>query len=111
MDKKWMILFSVFSVCTLIISAISCTLIIFNEKTHTKINSESILAEKMEYKSSTVIYNQNNTLKLSELNPGDFRSYSFEMVNNNSNTLYYSIKWQNVTSNWNTLFHVLMVLV
>ena len=103
MDKKWMILFSVFSVCTLIISAISCTLIIFNEKTHTKINSESILAEKMEYKSSTIFYNQSNTLKLSELNPGDFRSYSFEIVNNNSNTLYYSIKWQNVTSNWNTL--------
>lgn len=103
MDKKWMILFSVFSVCTLIISAISCTFIILNEKTHTKINSESILAEKIEYKSTTIVYKQNNTLKLSELNPGDFRSYSFDVVNNNSNTIYYSVKWQNVTSNWNTV--------
>ena len=58
MDKKWMILFSVFSVCTLVISAISCSLIILNEKTHTKINSETILAEKKEYKSTTIIYNQ-----------------------------------------------------
>ena len=103
MDKKWMILFSVFSVCTLVISAISCSLIILNEKTHTKINSETILAEKKEYKSTTIIYNQNNTLKLSELNPGDFRSYSFEVLNNNSNTITYSVVWQNVTSNWNAV--------
>ena len=74
MDKKWMILFSVFSVCTLIISAISCTLIILNEKTHTKINSESILAEKKEYLHGSILYGSEGSSVLPTQLPLPLRS-------------------------------------
>ena len=60
------------------------------------------LADNNIYKSTSIIYEQNNTINLSSLNPGDTRSYSFDITNNNSDSIKYSIKWEDVTSTWYT---------
>lgn len=100
MDKKWMIPLCIFSVLTFISSIVSTTLVFYSERAHTKINSSTVLAANNEYKSTSIIYYQSNDINLSSLNPGDVKTYSFEIVNNNSNTVKYSIKWQNVNSTW-----------
>lgn len=102
MDKKWTILLCVFSILTFISSIISTTLIFYSERSHTKINSDSILADSNIYKSISIIYEQNNTINLSSLNPGDTRSYNFDITNNNSDSIKYSIKWEDVISTWYT---------
>lgn len=100
MEKKWLLVLSIFSVLTFIFSAISCTLIFYSEKTHTKINGDSVVASNNIYKSTSIVYNGSNTINLSGLNPGDIRVYTFEINNNNSNTIKYDIKWEDVNSNW-----------
>lgn len=103
MDKKWLILFCSFSILTFFFSVITCSMIFFSDQAHTKINSEEVLASDKVYKSTSIIYNQSNEIRLSSLNPGDVKTYTFEITNNNSNAIKYAIKWQNVTSTWNVL--------
>ena len=100
MGKKWLILVCFFSVLTLIVSLISASLVFFNEKGRTELNSERVLGTNNNYKSTSIIYNQNNTLKLSGLTPGSSILQSFLITNNNSNTIIYNIEWSNVTSTW-----------
>lgn len=101
MDKKWMILTCFFSVLTFISSIICSCLVFYNEKARTEANSSKVLASNNTYKSSTISYYQDNTLSLSELNPGDSIERSFSIANDNSNTIYYDIVWNNITSTWN----------
>ena len=100
MDRKCMILTCLFSVLTLISSIICSSLVFYNEKARTEINSEEVLAANNIYKNSTIIYDQNNNLKLSGLNPGFSVQQTFSITNNNSNTIKYNIEWTNVTSTW-----------
>lgn len=98
-----MLVISFFSVLTFIFAATSCAFVFYSEKIHTKINGDSVVATNNIYKSTSVIYNGSNNVNLSDLNPGDTRNYTFEITNNNSNTIKYEIKWENVSSNWHIL--------
>lgn len=100
MDRKCMILTCIFSVLTLISSIICSSLVFYNEKARTEINSEEVLAANNIYKNSTIIYDQNNSIKLSGLEPGFSMQQSFSITNNNSNTIKYNIEWTSVVSTW-----------
>lgn len=100
MDKKVMLLISVFSLVTLISSIVCTSLIYFNEKDRTEINGNSVVASKSTYISTSIVYEDNNNLNISSLMPGNNITQSFSITNNNSNTIKYSIKWQNITSTW-----------
>lgn len=102
MDKKLVILVSLFSVLTLISSIISSSLIFYNEQARTEANSEKVLASENIYKSTSINYNANNTLSLSGIYPGYTLEQTFSITNNNSNTIIYNIEWTNVVSTWNT---------
>lgn len=101
MDKKWMILIGFFSAVTLISSIISTSIILLNDDIRTEVNSNKVLATKNTYKSTSVIYDENNNLKISAIEPGYNLEQKFRISNNNSKTIKYKIVWQNVTSNWN----------
>ena len=101
MGKKWMILICSFSMLTFISSVICIALIYFGEESKTNINSNSILANNNTYKSSNITYYQPNTLALNNLNPGDKIIRTFSITNNNSNTIIYDIRWENISSTWN----------
>ena len=100
MDRKCMILTCLFSVLTLISSIICSSLVFYNEKARTEINSEEVLAANNIYKNSTITYEQNNNVKLSGLTPGFSMQQSFSVTNNNSNTIKYNVEWTNVVSTW-----------
>jgi len=95
-----MILTCFFSMLTLISSIICSCLVFYNEKSRTEINSKEVLANNDVYKSSTIIYNQDNTLYLTGLEPGFSMQQSFSITNNNSDAISYSINWDNVESTW-----------
>lgn len=101
MDKKMVILVCFFSVFTLISSIICSSLVYFNEKARTEVNSSKVLATNYIYKSTSITYNNNNTLNLSSLSPGYSVEHSFSIVNNNSNTIKYNIEWFDIVSTWN----------
>ncbi len=101
MDKKLVILVCFFSVLTLISSIICSSLVFFNEKARTEVNSNKVLATNNIYKSTSIIYNNNNTFNLSGLTPGYSVEHSFSIVNNNSNTIKYNIEWSDIISTWN----------
>ncbi len=100
MDKKWMILACFFSILTFITSVICSSLIFYNEKNRTEINSEQVLATKNIFKSSNIIYKQNNSVSITNVEPGFTMNKYFSITNNNSNTVKYKIEWSNVVSNW-----------
>ncbi len=102
MDKRLVILICFLSVLTLISSIICSSLVFFNEKARTDVNSNKVLATNNIYKSTTIIYNNNNTLNLSGLTPGYSLEQHFSIVNNNSNTIKYNIEWSDIISTWNT---------
>jgi hypothetical protein len=100
MDKKITILVCFFSALTLIASVISSALIFYSEQARTEANSNKVLATNNVYKSTSIVYNQNNTFNLSGLKPGDNLTHTFSITNNNSNTIKYRIEWNNITSTW-----------
>ncbi len=102
MGKKWWILICFFSVLTFISSFICVILIHLSEESKTSINSNSILASNNIYINSTIQYDKSNKLNLYDLTPGYTYSNTFSITNNNSNTIYYNITWENVSSTWNT---------
>lgn len=102
MDKKLVILVCFFSVLTLISSIICSSLVFFNEKARTEVNSNKVLANNNIYKSTSIIYNNDNTFNLSGLNPGYSVEHSFSILNNNSNTIKYNIEWSDIISTWHT---------
>ena len=102
MDRKWMIVACFFSILTFVCSVVCTSLIFYNEKNRTEINSEKVLASKDIYNSSSIIYNQNNSINISNISPGFTTSRSFSITNNNSNTIKYRIEWNNVVSTWGT---------
>lgn len=102
MDKKLVILVCFLSVLTLISSIICSSLVYFNEKARTEVNSNKVLATNDIYKSTSIIYDNNNTLNLSGLTPGYSIEQKFSIVNNNSNTIKYNIEWSDIVSTWNT---------
>lgn len=101
MDKKWMILTCFFSVVTLIASIASSCLVFFNEESRTKLHSDTIIAENKIYKNVSIVYENSNVIKLSNISPGYNITQKFNITNNNSNTINYRIEWSNVTSTWN----------
>ena len=102
MKNKWILLAVFFSVVTLI-SSLTCTVLVYNsEKNKTEVNSNQIIATNKIYKSTSIVYYQDNNLKLSGLEPGYTRSQTFTITNNNSNTIKYDIEWIGVSSTWNT---------
>ena len=100
MDKKIVILVCFFSLFTLISSLISSAFIFCSEQARTEANSNKVLATNNIYKSTSIIYNQNNKFNLSGLKPGYKTTHSFSITNNNSNTIKYKIEWSNITSTW-----------
>lgn len=96
-----MLLTCFFSVLTLISSIICSCLVFYNEKARTDVNSNKVLAANNIYKNTSIIYNQNNTLSLTNLNPGYTLEKTFSITNNNSNTIKYNLTWSNVTTTWN----------
>lgn len=100
MEKKWMILICFFSMLTLISSIICSSLVFYNEKARTDANSSKVLKSNNIYKNASIIYNQNNTLNLSSLNPGYTLEQTFLITNNNSNTMKYNLEWTDVVSTW-----------
>jgi hypothetical protein len=102
MDKKLVILVCFLSLLTLISSIICSSLVFFNEKARTEVNSNKVLASNDIYKSTSIIYNNDNTLNLSSLEPGFSLEHQFSIVNNNSNTIKYNIEWSDIISTWNT---------
>ncbi len=102
MNNKWIILAVFFSVVTAISSIICSSLVYNSEKNKTEINSNEVIATNNTYKSTSIIYYQNNNLNLSSLEPGYTLYQNFSIINNNSNTIKYNIEWSNVSSTWNT---------
>ena len=100
MAKKWMIVLCFFSVLTFICSLISSVTIIINENARTELNSTEVLASNNTYKSTSITYDQPNELNLVNLYPGYTQTNTFTIANEHSNTIKYSIKWYNVSSNW-----------
>lgn len=100
MDKKLLILVCFFSVLTLISSIICSSLVFFNEKARTEVNSNKVLVANHIYKSTSIVYSDNNTFSLSGLTPGYTVEHSFSITNNNSNTIKYNIEWSDVVSTW-----------
>ena len=100
MDKKLTILVCFFSVITLISSLTTSALIFFNEQARTEANSNKVLATNNIYKSTSIVYHQNNTLNLSGLTPGFKLTQTFSISNNNSNTTKYKIEWSDITTTW-----------
>jgi len=96
-----MLLTCFFSMLTLISSIICSSLVFYNEKARTDVNSNKVLKANNIYKNTSIIYNQSNTLNLSSLTPGYTLEQTFSITNNNSNTIKYKIEWQNITSTWN----------
>lgn len=101
MEKKMVILVGFFSVLTLVSSVITSSLVFFNEKARTEANSNKVLIEEGIYKNTSINYERNNTLNLSDLTPGYSVEHQFSITNNNSNTIKYNIEWTNVASSWN----------
>ena len=101
MAKKWMIVLCFFSVLTFICSLISSVTIIINENARTELNSTEVLASNNTYKVASVNYETSNELNLVNLEPGFQKVNTFTITNNHSNSVFYSIKWYNVVSNWN----------
>lgn len=102
MDKRLLILTCFFSVLTLICSIICSSLVFYNEKTRTELNSNQVLATNNIYKNTSIVYNQNNTISLSGITPGFNVTQTFSVVNNNSNAIKYNIEWTDVVTTWNT---------
>ena len=102
MDKKWTILICVFSVLTFISSVIGSSILFMNDEIRTEANSNKVLANKNIYKSTSIVYEANNNLRLNSLNPGYNLEQKFSITNNNSNTIKYIIEWQNISSDWNS---------
>lgn len=100
MDKKITILVCFFSVITLISSLVTSTLIFYSEQARTEANSNKVLATNNVYKSTSIVYNENNTINLSSITPGYTQTHTFSITNNNSNTIKYRIEWNNITSTW-----------
>jgi len=96
-----MILTCVFSMLTLITSMVCSSLIFYNEKTRTEINSEKVLKMNDKYKSSSIIYYQSNNLDINNIKPSFKKEQTFSITNNNSDTILYNIEWSNISSNWN----------
>ena len=102
MNNKWILLAVFFSVVTLI-SSVICTILVYNsEKNKTEVNSNQIIATNKVYRSTSIVYLQDNNLKLSGLEPGYNLVQTFTITNNNSNTIKYDIEWYSVSSTWNT---------
>jgi hypothetical protein len=102
MDRKWMIITCFFSIVTFISSIICSSLIFYNEKNRTEINSEKVLAANKVYKNSTVIYNENNSIDFSNVSSGYTVTRDFSITNNNSNPIKYSVMWSNIVSTFNS---------
>jgi len=98
MDRKWMIVTCFFSIVTFISSIICSSLIFYNEKNRTEINSEKVLATNTIYKNSTIIYDENNSIDFSNVSPGYTTTKKFSITNNNSNVIKYKIYWSDVVS-------------
>ena len=97
-----MILACFFSLLTFISSVICTSLIFYNEKNRTEINSEKVIASRSIYKTSSIVYNQGNSISFSNVSPGYTLKKTFSITNNNSNTIKYKLEWENVVSNWGT---------
>lgn len=65
-------------------------------------NSNVLVAKKDIYKSTSIVYEENNTLNITDLTPGTQITRTFSITNNNSNPVNYSISWEGINSNWNT---------
>lgn len=102
MDKRLVILICFFSVLTLISSVVCSSLVYLNETARTEVNSKKVLASNNIYNSISVNYNQDNTLNLSSIEPGYSITRTFNIINNNSNTIKYNIEWTDIISTWNT---------
>ncbi len=100
MNKRLLILTCVFSVLTFISSLMCSLLVYFNERERTNINGQEVLASNNVYKSSSIIYNQNNQIKIENPTPGYSTTYSFSITNNNADLLKYNVEWDNVSSTW-----------
>ena len=100
MDKKITILVCFFSVITLISSLVTSAFVFYSEQARTEANSNKVLATNNVYKSSSIVYSENNTLNISSISPGYSTTRTFSITNNNSNTIKYRIEWDNVTSTW-----------
>ncbi len=102
MDKKLLILTCFFSMLTLISSIICSSLVFYNEQTRTELNSNQVLATSHNYINTSIVYNHNNTISLSGLNPGYNITQTFSITNNNSNAIKYNIEWSDVVTTWNS---------
>ncbi len=102
MDRKWMIITCFFSIVTFISSVICSSLIFYNEKNRTEINSEKVLATNTVFKNSSIIYNENNMIDFSNVAPGYSTERKFSITNNNSNATKYRIYWSNIISTFET---------
>ena len=63
MDKKLVTLVCFFSILTFISSTICSSLVFLNEKARTDANSNKVIATNNIYKSTSIIYNQNKTIR------------------------------------------------
>lgn len=95
-----MIIACFFSVLTFVSSVICSSLIFYNEKNRTEINSEKVIATKNIYKTSSIIYDQGDSISFSNVTPGYTLTRTFSITNYNSNTIKYKVNWENVVSTW-----------
>lgn len=97
-----MIVACFFSILTFISSVICSSLIFYNEKNRTEINSEKVLAANNIYKTSQIIYKQDSTINFSNVSNGYSTNRSFSITNNNSNSIKYKVVWSNIVSSYDT---------
>ena len=95
MDKKWVILLCFFSVLTFISSVVSSFFVFMNDEVRTEANSHKVLANKNIYKRTAINYDENNSLNIAVINLGYNKEYKFNITNNNSNAITYSLNCSN----------------
>lgn len=95
-----MIVACFFSILTFVSSIICSSLIFYNEKNRTEINSKEVLATNNIYKTSSIIYKQNNTINFANVNNGYSVTRNFSVTNIDSDSIKYKIVWENIVSTY-----------
>ena len=95
-----MIVACFFSILTFISSIVCSSLIFYNEKNRTEINSEKVLAANNIYKTSQIVYKQESTINFANVSNGYSVSRTFSVINSNSNTIKFKVVWVNIVSTY-----------
>lgn len=101
MERKSLWILCVLSILTFTTSLFSTLLVYFNDNNHTKINSNSVINKKIKYKKSMIVYENGKHVDIKNVEADFEANYIVRIANDNSDEIFYTIKWNDVKSDWN----------